>query len=316
MSPLNWGLGHVCRTIPIIKQLIAQGNEVIICCDENQEVIYRQYFPEIWYVPHQGYPFDFKGKGKWALDILRKMPALHDFLTSEKNKVQDWVEKFNPDLIISDQRYGFISKTVKSVIITHQLSLPTAPWSFLAQVWNRKFLKKFDEIWIPDELDQVYSGNLSNGNFKNKHFIGIQSRFTNNHQSRNGNAKFAYLGIVSGPPPYQQQLFDLLFLKFKGISEKTAIITPSCMLTSNENTGKITFISAPQPAEISNLIHDSEVVVSRCGYTTLMDLTKTRSKAILIPTPKQAEQEYLHSLHENHERWHFATEKDFFQMKL
>ena len=318
LSPLNWGLGHVSRTVPIIQWLLANENEVIICCDESQERFYRNYFPEIWYVPHEGYPFKFKGNGNWTLDILKTFSALHLFLKDEKRRVKDLVEKFNPDLIISDQRFGFISKKVKSVIISHQVNLPVSNWNLLARVWNRKLLSKFNEVWIPDTIEQEFSGELSNGNLKNKHFIGNCSRFKNvlKENSMSKVKQYKYLGIISGPAPYNKQLLDLLIKKMELSNQKVVVIIPEELYDESLNSELITAISSPSHKEFIELLLESKIVISRAGYSTLMDLVETKNEGILIPTPGQAEQEYLSEFHKNHKSWTFKTEDEFLDMEL
>ncbi|WP_159038334.1 glycosyltransferase [Brumimicrobium mesophilum] len=318
MSPLNWGLGHVCRTIPIIKWLLDNKNEIIICCDANQEQFYRNYFPEIWYVPHEGYPFKFNGNGNWTLDILKNIGSLHSFLKDEKRRVAELVEKFNPDLILSDQRFGFISKSVKSIIISHQLNLPVQKWNILAKIWNRILLSAFDEIWVPDTASQKYSGKLSNGKYKNKYFIGTCTRFCESKKEYQPNkkAQFRYLGIVSGPTPYNQQLLELLIEKLKQSSEKSTIIVPTELYHDQLKESNINIISAPNHVIFAQLLKNSKTVISRAGYTTIMDLVETQNEAILIPTPGQVEQEYLYELHKNHSKWKFIIEEHFKNIEL
>ncbi|WP_146194211.1 glycosyltransferase [Brumimicrobium oceani] len=318
MSPLNWGLGHVSRTVPIIQWLLANENEVIICCDESQERFYRNYFPEIWYVPHAGYPFEFNGKGNWTLDILKNFSSLHLFLQEENRIMKQLVEKFNPDLIISDQRFGFVSKQVKSIIISHQLNLPVPKWNVFAKMWNRKLLSAFNEIWIPDNISQEYSGKLSNGKLKNKHFIGTCSRFkkTAIENSTSIKAEFEYLGIISGPLPYSKQLLDLFIKKMTQSNQKAAVIVPEEIFDTSLNSAIITAIPSPSHTEFINLLLKSKTVISRAGYSTLMDLIATKNKGILIPTPGQSEQIYLSKLHKEHPLWTFKTEEEFLQMDL
>ncbi len=45
--------------------------------------------------------------------------------------------------------------------------------------------------------------------------------------------------------------------------------------------------------ELEKAINESEIVISRSGYTTIMDLAVLEKKAFFIPTPGQYEQEYL-----------------------
>lgn len=46
-------------------------------------------------------------------------------------------------------------------------------------------------------------------------------------------------------------------------------------------------------AELEMAFNQSKLVLSRSGYTTIMDLAKLGKKAFFIPTPGQYEQEYL-----------------------
>lgn len=316
LSPLNWGLGHVSRTIPIVQQLLDQNNEVFICCDEQQEVFYRYYFPQLWYIPHKGYPFQFEGKGKWTWDVLKNSAALHARFRSEKQEVRELVNKFQPDLIISDQRYGFLSKTVKSVIVSHQLKLPLPKWNVFPQFWNARWLKAFDEIWIPDNPNRQLSGDLSRKSIKNEHFIGFCSRFScdfhQNGEKRDISTMYRYLGIVSGPFPYNQQFFELLHQKLLEKDEKSAIIVPKDVnvdeISKNEKLDVFVF---PSVEKFTELLCQSEEVISRAGYSTLMDLSVVKKKATLLPTPGQFEQLYLAKLHENHELWRFLSEEEF-----
>ena len=43
----------------------------------------------------------------------------------------------------------------------------------------------------------------------------------------------------------------------------------------------------------------SEYIISRSGYTTVMEILSIQKKSILIPTPGQTEQEYLADLLQN-----------------
>ena len=45
--------------------------------------------------------------------------------------------------------------------------------------------------------------------------------------------------------------------------------------------------------QLETAFNESELVLSRSGYTTVLDLAKLGKKAFFIPTPGQYEQEYL-----------------------
>jgi hypothetical protein len=306
ISPLNWGLGHVARTISIIRQLRKQNCEVIICCDEVQERFYRNYFEDCWYVPHPGYPFRFSGKGNWVWDLTKNMAALNAFRKWEILEIRKLVKDFHPDLILSDQRFGFRSQDVKSIVVSHQLSFQVPFYAGVSNVLNQTQLKKFDEIWIPDLPGHVLSGALSKANLKNSHFIGWHSRFLFSAEPIKP-ADLPYLGIVSGPEPYANHLFKEMLSCFEKLDKESIIIAPSKMITSSlRQKGNCTVLVQPERLVFEELFHRAETVVSRAGYSTLMDLTVNDSRAILIPTPGQTEQLYLANYHSNHKKWKFS----------
>jgi uncharacterized protein (TIGR00661 family) len=317
LSPLNWGLGHVTRTIPIIQTLLKHENEVIICCDSDQEEIYRAYFPELWYVRHEGYPFDFRGRGNWSMDILRNLFSLNVFLSEEKKRVEELVEKFYPDIVLSDQRFGFRSNTVKSVILSHQLNLPLSRLNFIGKILNKRMLHKFDEIWIPDNAVNRLSGGLSKGVTTKAYFIGTCSRFQHDAIDKYLPHKksYKYLGVVTGPSPYAEAFLELLTQKFSDLNAKCAIISP-IELKLGELGDNIDFYLKPNHDVFLKTLLKSDTVVSRSGYSTLMDIKETGNKAILIPTKGQKEQIYLAKHHKNESLWTFCGDDEFVQMVL
>ncbi len=317
ISPLNWGLGHVTRTIPVIEYLTRQ-NEVIICCDEQQEHLYRQYFPQMWYVPMEGYPFEFSGKGQWATDLLLHYGKLKRALRQENMRAQELANKFNADLLISDQRFGFWTPDTKNVIISHQLRLPLPSWNVIPQWYNQSLLNRFDEIWIPDDAKSTYAGRLSSSKQKKARFIGTLSRFDFKAIERYipHHKKYDYLAIVSGPAPYNRIFYDRVVQKFCSSQKNCGIIAPSTVVKSASKPKGVTVYSDLDHASFLQLMLSSDYVVSRSGYSTLMDLNATNNRALLIPTIGQKEQEYLAQLHDSHERWQFLSEREFDKIKI
>jgi hypothetical protein len=317
LSPLNWGLGHVTRSIPIIKEL-NKHNEVYICCDENQEKIYRHYFPSQWYIPHSGYPFKFNGKGLWIMDFIKRIGSLLEFQRSEQKKVHDLVEKFDIDVVISDQRYGFRSHKTKNIIISHQVNLPLPALFFPIQHWNRSLIKKFDAVWIPDTKSQKFAGKLSRSSLKQAEYIGTCSRFDYDAIDRYipRTKTIRYLSIISGPQPYNQRFFDVTYQKLKASNRYAVIIVPADVVIPDSTPEHIKIVQSPNHEDFLNLLLKTEIVISRAGYSTLMDLVSTENKAILVPTKGQHEQLYLAKIHQNNERWTFLDEEAYIQFEL
>lgn len=317
ISPLNWGLGHVTRTIPIIKSL-NQHNEVYICCDAEQEQIYRHYFPEQWYVPHEGYPFRFNGKGLWMMDFIKRIGSLLEHHKQEQKKVEELVDKFNIDLVIADQRFGFKSARTRNILITHQVNLPLSPLFVGVQWWNKSLIRKFDEIWVPDTKNNQFAGKLSRSNDERTKFIGTCSRFDYDAIDRfiPRSKTIRYLGVISGPQPYNQLFFNQVYAKIKASNRYSVIIVPKGVTIPKSSPEQVKIIQSPNHDDFLNLLLKTEIIISRAGYSTIMDLVTTENKAILVPTRRQYEQQYLAKLHADHPHWQFVNEKQFNQLTL
>lgn len=316
ISPLNWGLGHVTRIVPVINRLLDLENDVIICCDSDQEQFLREFFPSLWYVPHSGYPFKFSGEGKFQSDMISNYRSLKRRLSSELSEVRLLVEKFSPDYLISDQRYGFRHSKVRSVFITHQINLPVKGFAKVAQLQNKWLISCFDEVWIPDDTLNSLSGKLSQSKKTNVRYLGSLSRFEN-EDILDLKKKYQYLGIISGPQPYSDQFFEEVFSKFSAIKEKTAIIVGHKNSEGKYSiVGNCDIIVQPSFSQIKKLLSNSETVISRSGYSTLMDLKELNREAILVSTKGQAEQEYLCEFHKGNPKWKMMSESEFSSFSL
>lgn len=287
LSPLNWGFGHVSRCIGLIDILLQNQNTVFVACDEAQKHIFLEYFGDkISFIHHEGYPFKFKGKGNFGSDLLMSFSVLRRRLLIEKCEVEEHVVNNQIDCIIADHRYGFYSKKVPSIILTHQINLPLKWYEWPVQLLHKKYLKEFNFIWVPDYSDSRLSGKLSwkNG-YKNVLYIGPLSRFSRYDVDKTSTIHEKVL-IASGPDIYAQQLVDQFGSNsFTVIASKNVIVPENC-----------------KRVEGSWLIQDqviinAESIVSRSGYSTIMDLEFLKLPAELVPTKGQAEQEYLKSIH-------------------
>ena len=289
-SVLNWGMGHVSRSISIIYQLVQQGNQLFIACSENQKIIFLSYFPEINYINHNDYPFKFKGKGNFETDIALNSISLFRRLKEEKTEVNKIVKEHSIDLVISDHRYGFHSPKIQSIFITHQINLPVN-WIFKwVDYIHKRQIKKFSTIWILDTSSSNYAGKLSkNKTFDNVEYIGIYSRFSLYSLEEKKTLKIV---IISGPEPYANQFFQSQLAKAKKTNEKTIFITPSNEYNQS-NSENIQIIPSTDWRKCDELILKAKKIVSRAGYSTIMDVETLQATSELLPTKGQKEQEYL-----------------------
>lgn len=306
-SALNWGLGHVMRSLPVLKQLQQQNNELFIACNEEQKKYFSDNLNDVNFIHLEGYPLKFCGNGNWGIEMLRNMPSLLLHMIRERKTVELLIKEKNISVVLSDQRFGFRSKSVHSILITHQLQL-ALPRCFQAAQWmNKQLWLSFDEIWIPDSPSIQLAGDLTNGEHPEKYWIGMQSHIT----EIESNKETTFLAIISGPSPYREEFYDIVLAFLKKQNTQSVIIAPGSLNRAIvEKEANINEFRNPTPQEFSILFHSAKRIISRTGYTTLMDLQIYQKSAILIPTKGQYEQLYLAQRHCNHPLWEISSEED------
>lgn len=284
ISPLNWGMGHVSRCIGLIHQLQAQENDIIVACDAEQEQIFRWYFQDLTILRHEGYPFDFGGKGNFGWDLAKKLGTLKKRLKQEVKETEELVKKMGVQLVLSDHRYGFYSSEVPSVFITHQYHLPVSKLQLTADQWHKKRMKPFHHIWLLDYNDSKLSGKLTlNIEDDRAIFIGPYSRFSFYDALQSKSEDFVV--VISGPHVYAQKLADQMSKEFpEGLFVCSEAIDLDASIRRISGNWK----------EQDTAILKAQRLISRSGYSTIMDLEILKIPALLFPTPGQAEQLYLH----------------------
>tara|TARA_B100000767_G_C19759331_1_gene534428 strand:+ start:1794 stop:2735 length:942 start_codon:yes stop_codon:yes gene_type:complete len=292
ISVLNWGLGHVTRSIPIIQALCRQNNKLFIFCNGQQKLIFSQYLQDVTFVHHEGYPFKFNGKGRFKMDILLKSIKLYKFLRSEKQLARTYVEKHRLDMLISDQRYGFISNFVPSIFITHQLQLPVSGMYKLGNVINRRQILNFSSIWIMDDEQKRFAGKLSLDNkYTNALYIGCHSRFQSLDKSKA--KRFRGILVFNGPEVYSKTLLETFAGQIENGEIENIVGPESVRSLLQEKNIKTRFFPSTDMTTVDALFLTTSQVFGFFGYSTLMDCLELGCNYNLIPTPGQDEQLYL-----------------------
>lgn len=317
IAPLHWGLGHATRCIPIIKGLLENNYNVIIASDGNALQLLRKEFPEIENIELPSYNIEYPKNGnflKWK--ILLKLPQIKKAISSEKEIVKQLVSEGRIQGIISDNRFGVRSSKIPSVYITHQLKVLSGSSTFLSSKIHQETIQKFDECWVPDvEESPNLSGKL--GHVKttdlNLKYIGVLSRMKKVELP----IKYKYFLLLSGPEPQRNLMEELLLEEFKNY--KHPILLVRGVVEKKQKIcqkGNITIYNFMKSTELEKAINESEMVIARSGYTTLMDLSVLEKKVFFIPTPGQFEQEYLAKRMSNLNLAPFCSQKEFSLEKL
>ena len=294
VAPLNWGLGHAARCIPIILKLQNEGFTPIIASDGSALSLLKKEFPTLQTLKLPSYNIRYAKKGIFLpLCLIFQIPKLLKAVFLEKKIISNFVAKNNVKGIISDNRFGVYAKNIPSVYITHQLQIRCGWFTFLASKLHQNIIKKFDDCWVPDFIDEAnLSGAL--GHLKKPsfpiHYLGVLSRF----QKIKTTQKYDYLVLLTGPEPQRSQLEYQLRLKFKNSKKQILFILGKVeeeqVITKSDT---ITFYNYMTSKALSEAIQSSKIIIARSGYTTIMDLAKLDKKAFFIPTPGQSEQLYL-----------------------
>jgi predicted glycosyltransferase len=294
VAPLHWGLGHATRCIPLINALIEANYKVLLASDGAALLLLRKEFPNVSYLELPSYDISYPKNGeyfKWKM--LWKLPHIRKAIASEKKIIKKLVTNGSIDGIISDNRLGVSSENVPSAFITHQLNVLSGNTSYFSSKIHQRFIKKFNECWVPDVKGAAnLSGKL--GHIENAHFpikyMGIISRF----QKKELPLKYDILALLSGPEPQRSLFEEIIIEQLKG-QDKKVLLVRGVIIDTQEKTQfeNITIVNFMQSEELGNSINESEVIVARSGYTTILDLAALKKKAFFIPTPGQYEQNYL-----------------------
>ena len=312
IAPLNWGLGHATRCIPIIKALQENNFIPIIASDGIALALLRKEFPYIQTLELPSYQIEYAKNGKnFKWKLLKNLPKMMEAIWEEKRLVKKWVKKYAIEGIISDNRLGVFSPKVPSVFITHQLNVMTGNTTWITSILHQKIIKKYTECWVPDiENAPNLTGKLGHlkTNTLDLKYIGPLSRLHKKEVPQ----KYDLMVILSGPEPQRGILEEILkreVLRFdgkvvfiKGIVEKEQ---------KKEEIENITYYNFMNTRQIEQTFNESEIVLSRSGYTTIMDLAVLQKKAFFIPTPGQYEQEYLAKKLKNSNLVPFAEQDNF-----
>jgi uncharacterized protein (TIGR00661 family) len=303
VCPLDWGLGHATRCVPIVRQFLAEGHRVIIGADKNSKAFLQHEFPELKTITIPGYEVEYGKKGS-SLKLFFESVKFYNFIKKEKQLLDELLQKHQIDMIVSDNRYGLYSNKVESIIITHQLFPKALIGERTAHKKIAQLLDNFDEVWIPDnEGENNLSGELSHLKpFEQKHeFIGPLSRFV--QPTKTFEIEFDVCAIISGPEP-QRTIFEELILQQIEKHQLKAVVVSGKPSSSISSTQHSTLLFNHLPTEqLQEYILKSKLVVCRSGYSSIMDLTVLGKKAILVPTPGQTEQEYLAEYHNTKEQF-------------
>lgn len=313
VAALDWGLGHATRLIPVINTLKAQQCHVVLAASGSALTYWQIAFPNEKIIVLPAYNPVYSSNMNFSM--MLQTPKFLKTIYAENVALKKIVKQYHIQGIISDNRYGLYHAEIPSVLITHQLFIQTPkPLSFLKPLLkhlNFSFINKFNYCWIPDvETDGNLSGALSHGENIPAHcrYIGLLSRL----EKKPSPIEYDLLVLLSGPEPQRSILEKKIWQQLQNLLLKTAFVRGTqTAFSAKEIPTQIDVINMANTVVLNTLINQSAVVIARSGYSTVMDLVATQKPAVLIPTPKQTEQEYLASYLQEKQWFVSATQNEF-----
>lgn len=324
IAPLNWGLGHATRCVPLVRQHLEQGDEVVLGGDGESLLLLQRHFPQLRVIHLPSLELRYSANNQQRGFYLRAIPALLRFTIADHYYLHQQLAIEHFDLIISDNRFGLFTRQTRCVYITHQVyvRLPRRLRIFqpLARALHACVFKRYHEVWVPDyeNMEESLAGELCHGGRfdTNVKYIGPLSRFassegTPNELRRNSeetpkpyhapvaeNTEYSVVAILSGLEP-QRSIFERAILeRYANTSEKVLLVRGKVAEAQTKiSRNNITIVASLSDHALLEAMKQSTTIIARSGYSTIMDLAVLGllHKAEFHPTPGQSEQEYLAS---------------------
>lgn len=298
VAPLDWGLGHAARCVPVVRALLARGAHPVLAADAGPLALLRAEFPGLEHVRLPGITVRYAAGRSQFWSMARQFPAMVRSVAAERAAFDRIAPGLRLDAVISDQRFGVRSAQLPSVLITHQL-FPFTPFAQSAlRRLNLQHVARFHRCWVMDEpAAPGLAGELSHGPHlpPNVRYIGPVSRMAEGAGTHR--AAHRVVAVISGPEPQRTLLEGLLLEQLAMVPGEHLLVQGLPQRPGGRRVGPVEVVGHLTGDALREALLGASLIVSRSGYTTLMDLAALGRSALIIPTPGQHEQEYLGRLH-------------------
>ena len=291
IAPLDWGLGHATRCIPIVRHLIETGHQPIISASGRPKTLLQLEFPSVETVDMEGYNISYPEGSGMVWKMFRSTPHILRRIKEEHAELDGLIDSLKLDAVISDNRFGLYSDRIPCVYMTHQVMIKAPFFESVLYRMHRDYMRKFSHVWIPDDETDGLSGDLAHKYPmpQNGKYIGPLSRFSPSESDQSTDM----LVIISGPEPQRTRFEKLVVAQLKDFEGSSVAVLGTPDAERDDQMGRTRIVSHLSAQELEKEILAAKLVVSRSGYSTIMDLAALGGKAVFVPTPGQTEQEYL-----------------------
>ncbi|MGA8261966.1 MAG: glycosyltransferase [Arenicellales bacterium] len=301
----DWGLGHATRDLLLIRALVASGHDVTVLSTGRALTLLREELGESCdFIEFPDIP---KPLGRTAaafyIRMSLAMPRVLWLFRRERAFTGHLCRERGFQRVISDSRLGVVSKEVPSYYIYHSLRqiMPAPLRSFgpLVERSQRRLLSDARLTLVPDQEENGIAGDLC-------HNLACDWA-----------GRVLYLGILSSVQRERVEADVDVFISVSGAEPQRTYFESQVMSQVSRLSGRRVEITLGRPdlpyrcwrhggATVHTyldrtgqqaLLNRARLVVTRSGYTTLMELAELGKPALLVPTVGQSEQEYLADYH-------------------
>jgi UDP:flavonoid glycosyltransferase YjiC (YdhE family) len=324
ICPLDWGLGHATRIVPVIRRYIDSGHRVILGGSGKSGELLKSHFGYLPFISVPSYSIRYPSHGfLLLLSVFLQLPFFTYSIFREYFFLKRIISENNINVVISDNRYGLFSAKTHNVFITHQISpvLPAylKPAEYPLFLLIRYMISKFDECWIPDYPGKDnLTGKLSH-RYKlpaNARFIGPLSRFSQGLKSSENNNSYDVVIVLSGQQPQLGKFTRHILDQASGLKVKTLIISGRQKEIPLKKHPWLTMAEDLSIEEFQDILLRAGLIICRSGYSSIMDLVALDKTALLVPTLGQPEQEYLANWLQETGRFRFVKQQELDLIKL
>lgn len=316
IAPLNWGLGHATRCIPVINWFSKNGWDVHVAGNGDSLLLLMQEYPDLKFHDLPGFEVNYSGRMPLALCLLWKWPGMKKSIKCEHEALDRLIVDIKPSLLFSDNRYGCYSHRVYSVILTHQLQLPLKKWLTWLRPFSKKWmnarLKNFNCCLVPDhpDLEDSIAGLMASNDYISipVKYLGPLSRLQKT--KKHFEYEYEIMALLSGPEPAKSKLRNKIIGQLLKMNVKALVVGGTMKRDDSKTLQNLHLIDHLNTSEIEGYLAKSKIIIAGAGYSTIMDLIHLNRKALLIPTPGQWEQEYLAEYLKNHPLFLFQKQKN------
>lgn len=309
IAPLDWGLGHATRCIPIIRHLLATKNEPIIAASGRPLLLLQAEFPEVKSVEFEGYNISYPEGSGMVWKMFKSTPHILRRIKEEHQELDDLIDRFKLDAVISDNRFGLYTNRIPCVYVTHQVMIKAPFFETMLYRLHADYMRKFTRVWVPDFEQNGLSGDLAH-RFplpRNGEYIGALSRFS----ATKNDLITDVLIIISGPEPQRTRFEKMVLNQLSSFDGKVVAVLGTPDKEFDRVEGKARVVSHLNATQLEKEVSISKLIISRSGYSTIMDLAALGKQAVFVPTPGQTEQEYLAKKYHQDEIHMMMKQRDF-----